>query len=281
MISAERSCNLCGQKNFQVIEEDEKPFRVLRCGNCGLVFVDPLPEMGKLAAHYDPGYYEEWIKAQQKRRSRIWAERLRKLESYRSGGRLLDVGCGDGAFLLAAKQRGWSVEGTEISTYAAQRASDLLGVLVFNGELSAAPFPENEFDAVTLWHVLEHLADPMSCLLRVNRLLKPGGLVVIAVPNVNDLMMQAAYRIFKGRRLRLFSVHDREIHLYHFSATTLRAYLKKTGFDCLSLGPDMGMVGLPKRVVNLLSVIPYYLAGVSIFNALEVFAQSREGGTGE
>ena len=128
MRQVETSCNFCGQRRFTVLEEDEPPFRVLECLNCGLVFVDPFPDIAKLAVHYDEDYYRDWISEQKNKRIRMWEGRLKKLEKQRQGGRLLDVGCGDGAFLKLAQERGWGVSGTEHSSYAAKYVGEALGI---------------------------------------------------------------------------------------------------------------------------------------------------------
>jgi 2-polyprenyl-3-methyl-5-hydroxy-6-metoxy-1,4-benzoquinol methylase len=272
MKPVETICNLCGQGSFKVREDDEPPFRVLECRNCGLVFVDPVPDIAKLADHYDEDYYRDWISAQKDKRIRMWKGRLKKLAKQRQGGRLLDVGCGDGAFLKLAQGSGWEVSGTENSSYAAKYVGKALGIPVFCGELFAAGHPDHSFDVVTMWHVLEHVTDPKRYLREIHRILKPSGLLVIAVPNVNDYIMQVAYRLVKGRPLKLFSKDDREIHLYHFSAETLRNYLRKTGFECLKISPDYGITEYSKKVVNAIAVALYYATGMKIFNSLEAHA---------
>lgn len=80
----------------------------------------------------------------------MWEGRLKKIEKQRQGGRLLDVGCGDGAFLKLAQERGWEVSGTEHSSYAAKYVGEALGITVFCGELFAAGYPDNSFDVVTM-----------------------------------------------------------------------------------------------------------------------------------
>lgn len=265
-------CNLCGQKDFKVIEDDENPFRVLKCRQCGLVFVDPLPEPAVLAAHYNDIYYADWMNIQKEHRLRMWRKRLGKLEKYRRQGRILDVGCAEGVFLKLAKEHGWDVSGTEYSIYAAQYARDILGIDIFCGDLFDAGYPDHSFDVVTMWHVLEHVADPKRYLYEIHRILKLSGLLVVAVPNVNDWVMQAAYRIFKLRPLKLFSKSDREIHLYHFSPRTMTAYLDKTGFLSTGLSPDYGIVQYSKKIVNFTAVTISYLTGMKLFNAFEVYA---------
>jgi len=120
--------------------------------------------------------------------------------------------------------------------------------------------------------VLEHVTDPTSYLQEAHRILKPSGLLVIAVPNVNNLVMKTVYRFVKGRPLKLFSRNDREIHLFHFSDDTLQCYLKKTGFQCRRIGPDHGIAEPYKKMVDAVAVAIYNLTGMKIFNSLEVHA---------
>jgi len=276
MKSLDVRCNLCGQSNFIVLEEDQPPFRVLKCNNCSLIFVYPRPDHSELIGHYNENYYVDWIGTQKDKRIRMWEKRLDKLKRFRSGGRLLDVGCGEGLFLHLAKEHGWQVSGTEISSYAAGYASNSLNVDIFYGEILYAGFPGDFFDVVTMWHVLEHVKDPKAYLTEVRHILKPEGLLVIAVPNVNGMVMRIAYRIARRRRLKLFSKEEKEVHLYHFSADTIKAYLEKTGFECLRLAPDFGIIEGSKKLINMISVIPYFIAGIKIFNSIEVYAQPKE-----
>lgn len=276
MMSHEISCNLCGQSRFKILEEDQVPFKVLKCQNCSLVFVYPQSELGELKDHYDEAYYSEWINAEQEKRRKMWYKRLTRLEKHRDKGMLLDVGCGEGSFLKEAQGRGWQVRGTELSSYSARYASNVLGMDIFCGELKDAKYPDHSFDVVTMWHVLEHVTDPNTYLSEIYRILKPHGLLAMAVPNVNNLVMQLAYRIFKGRKLKYYCKHEREVHLYHFSPATIKIYLEKAGFECLRISPDYGIIDLPKKFTNMIAVIPYYLAGIKVFNALEIFAIAKK-----
>ncbi|MBW1908177.1 MAG: class I SAM-dependent methyltransferase [Deltaproteobacteria bacterium] len=277
MISHEISCNLCGQRHFNILEEDQLPFKVLKCINCSLVFVYPQPEPVELKDHYEEGYYSEWIYTEKKKRLKMWSKRLNSLEKYKNGGMLLDVGCGEGTFLKLAQNSGWKISGTELSSYAAKYASNALGTDVFCGDLEDAKYPDHSFDVVTMWHVLEHVKDPKKYLLEVHRILKSNGLMVIAVPNVNDLVMQIAYRIIKRRKLKLFLKDEKELHLYHFSTGTIKSYLEKTGFDCLKRSPDFGIIASSKKLINVISVLPYYLIRLKIFNSIQIFATPKKG----
>lgn len=276
MTASETICNLCGHYDFRVIEKDESSFQVLKCNHCALVFVDPQPDSDELRDHYSENYYSEWINQQKKKRVRMWQNRLNKIQRHRAKGTLLDVGCGEGLFLKLAQKNGWHISGSELSPYASKYATDTLKTDIFCGDFIEAEFVDNSFDVVTLWHVLEHVEDPKNYLKEIHRILKPKGLMVIAVPNVNDFIMQLAYRAIRRRKIKLYSVNDKEVHLYHFSPKTLATYFDKTEFDCLRISPDFGVIEFSKKLVNWISVIPFYSTGIKIFNSIEALAVPRK-----
>ena len=272
----DKICNLCSCTKFRTLESNGNCFKVFKCTNCSLIFVHPLPPSLKLKMHYNQSYYFKWIEEQKEKRIIMWNKRFNKIKKVYSEGRILDVGCGDGLFLEIAKKNGWHINGTELSPYASKYASENLGTNIFNGELPEAKFPDDTFDVVTMWHVLEHVRDPKSYFREVHRILKPDGLLILAVPNVNNLIMRVAYRVIRGRKMKIFSIDDKEIHLYHFSNKTLKGYFSATGFDCLRLSPDFGIVEYSKRLVNWISVIPYYIFRLNMFNSIEASAVARK-----
>ena len=269
-------CNLCGHNKFETLESDDVSFYVLKCSKCRLVFVHPHPSPIQLKAHYNKNYYVEWITEQKKRREKMWQKRLDRLQQLCQKGKILDVGCGDGLFLQEAKNKGWHVNGTELSFFASTYASKMLDTEIFNGELHEAKFPENDFDVVTLWHVLEHVQDPKNYLKEIHRILKPNGLLMLAVPNANNIVMRLAYRIIKGQKIKIFSIDDKEIHLYHYTAKILKSYFDETGFNCIKFSPDFGIVEFSKRLINWISVIPFYILGIQIYNAIEAVAIAKK-----
>jgi len=131
-------------------------------------------------------------------------------------GHLLDVGCGDGTFLLAARAAGWSVAGTEMNTAPARQAG--LDVYAAISDVrSLAPF-----DSITLWHTFEHLTDPRATLGEIRGLLSPKGVLIIAVPNAGGLQARA----FGAKWFHL----DVPRHLYHFTRPSLANLLRSEGF---------------------------------------------------
>ncbi|HOW42475.1 MAG TPA: class I SAM-dependent methyltransferase [Candidatus Omnitrophota bacterium] len=140
-----------------------------------------------------------------------------------AGGRVLDVGCGNAAYLAWLKQLGWQVQGVEIDPGCVRYAREVFGIDVFAGRLRDAGFADESFDCITLWHSLEHCEDPSGILAECRRILKKGGLLVICVPNVGS--WEAA--LFKQRSL----LCDLPRHFYDFSGRTLSRLLEKNALS--------------------------------------------------
>lgn len=265
------ACNLCGGNRWTT-REVSPPFEVVQCG-CGLVFVTPQPDRSELAAAYDREYYEAW-QSQARQRTRLWTRRLAAVEALAGApGQLADMGCGTGELLRLAKARGWEVTGTEISPHAVKMA-EREGLRVVEGEVWEAGFPAGSFDVVTCWHVLEHTRDPKRLLGEAHRVLRTGGWLLLATPNLNDRFFRAIYPLIRRRRLRLFDPTDREIHLFHFSSRTLRALVESAGFAVRTVGCDRGAaVVWPKSLLNEFAYLWYRLSGLNWGPGLEVVAQ--------
>jgi len=251
--------------------EVEGPTRVVRC-RCGLVFVTPQPPRATLEAAYDPDYYRPWS-AQAPLRERIWRERVRKVAALSPPpGRLLDVGCGDGSFLREAARHGWTVTGTEFSPVGA-RIARAAGVQVFAGELQEARFPGQAFDVITCWHVIEHVANPRRLLGEMHRLLAPGGVLALATPNLEDRVFRLAYLLLRRKRPRLYEPDEREVHLFVYSAHTVRQLVAAEGFTDIRVGFDRGAAAVwTKRAVDALAYGWYVLSGIHWGMGLEVTA---------
>ena len=271
-----RPCPLCGPRD--VVPGDAArplPPRPVVCAACGLVFVDPVPDDAVSESTYDAGYYEPWQGEQASSRRRMWRRRLALLRRRQPAGSLLDVGCGDGQFLEAARAQGWRADGIEFSPEGARRAAARLGRPVAVGDLARTTHLKGPFDVVTLWHVVEHLVDPRAMLEAARSRLSPGGLLVVAVPNLDNLPMRVAYRVARGRALPLYEAGWREPHLSHFDAVTLRALLRGAGFDAIEIIPDRCALEPAKRVIDAVAAALGAMGGRLLTDAIVAFSRRK------
>jgi SAM-dependent methyltransferase len=219
-------CALCADGTTRTLFQVDGTL-IVRCGECGLVRQDTRPLAA--AAIYDSDYYATdnpkggyanyFLDSDVNRRT--FRDRICAIEQrYGRRGRLLDVGCALGDFLLEAKAAGWDVHGVEISSFAAERARER-GLDVRAGRLEELDLPAASFDAITLYDSIEHLTDPVATLAAVGRLLVPGGLVHLVTPNVGGLQARVL-----GRHWYHYKPGE---HLFYFSPTTLRATVERAG----------------------------------------------------
>jgi SAM-dependent methyltransferase len=240
----EVACNLCDSKEWQLLYTvpvrrfgPPGEFGLVRCRNCGLVYVNPRPSPEEVKDYYPAAYHETRASVDMALQRRRQEDKLHKLQAHSRGGRLLDVGCGEGLFLHLARRAGWEVRGVEVAETSTAYARETLNLDVFAGDLLEANFPSQHFDAVTFWHVLEHLHDPRGELREAHRILKPGGLLIVGAPNIAS--WQAGLLGVEWTAL------DIPRHLYHFSPGSLREMLERAGFTCFKFdywlrGHNMG-----------------------------------------
>lgn len=220
------ACNLCGSddKVFLFSAEDYisgDVYDLFECSVCHLVCIFPQPSSEQLEASYPPAYYGKNPFLYEKVDA---FSRYKKICSYvQKGTRVLDVGCGRGLVLDKLKKRGCEVLGTELSSVSARYAREELGLQVEEKDLAECAYGGDAFDTVTMFHSLEHLPDPRSTLLEVNHILKPGGILIIEVPDFASFHA----RVFRKRWFHL----DVPRHLYHFSASTLEKMLIQCNFN--------------------------------------------------
>jgi SAM-dependent methyltransferase len=249
------ACNLCGTQNGRWVC-NLNGFRMVKCSSCGLYYINPQPDDGELRRHYSHYYKPEEFEGRSSYREGsdgLFADILARCKEYKPQGRVLDVGCGYGFFLKLMRDHGYVVQGVELSPSACDYANNRLGLNVFQGFLEEAGFPAAYCDIVVMNNVLEHLADPLSTLLAVNRLLSAGGLLIVAVPNLEfGLPFLYLQRLMgrreietdgqRGERFRLggasqLALFDAPNHLYFFSSATLKRTLEQAGFRLLAVSP--------------------------------------------
>jgi SAM-dependent methyltransferase len=201
-------------------------YQLLRCPSCSLVWLDAPPRPEEMEQHYGSDY-DRLIAEAGDRSPERWQKRRDTLIQYKKEGALLDLGCSSGAFLKSMKGKGWSLHGIEISPSVAKIAVERTGGQIFVGDVLAAPFAPGSFDAVTCFHVYEHVYDPVQVMAKVQEWLKPGGIFYFLVPNIDS----AAAKVFGSYWYGL----EMPRHLSHFSPKALRAIAKKVGLEDLSI----------------------------------------------
>jgi SAM-dependent methyltransferase len=201
--------------------------RIVDCTSCGLGRLHPCPSTELISQFYPPSYYGvtgakfvplvEWLVRL------VGARHVRALSrGLNPGARVLDVGCGRGVLLSALARRGFEAHGFEMSPSAATGV-DPRAIVRFGKSLPDAGYPREYFDQVIVWHVLEHLPDPRRTLEEIRRILRPGGRLVVAVPNYSSLQARCCGAGW-------FHL-DPPRHLFHFPAESLRHLLESTGFQ--------------------------------------------------
>jgi SAM-dependent methyltransferase len=206
---------------------------IYRCTECGLIFPNPMPVPSAIDEHYDdPECYfsEHSLEGKTAGYSAV-------LDSFEQlgvrPGRLLDVGAGRGEGLRAACERGWQAVGLEPSSKFAQAARLTSGAEVVETPLEERPFPESSFDAVLLGAVLEHVFNPHILLAEIHRVLRPGGILWLDVPNEAGafFVLGNIYHRARGRDWVVnLSPTFPPYHVFGFTPRSLQRLLKNTGF---------------------------------------------------
>ncbi len=235
-------CQLCGSRRRSTMFEDP-PFTVVRCSDCGLVYVTPRLVGEALLEVYNEDYWKS-----DNPKVRGYADYAREAVLYLKTfekrmalvqrwlpqpARVLDVGCAAGYFLRVLQRRGHDVHGVELSPAIAKEAVSHLGservhVGTLDDAVAAMDYKPQSFDLVTLWDVIEHVPDPQSVLRRVRELVKPGGHLLLETQNV-----ASRWARLLGRRWHHYKHHE---HLYHFTPATIRRLLDDCGFRTLEVG---------------------------------------------
>jgi SAM-dependent methyltransferase len=236
------SCLVCGcdryaalfQASDRLYHTTTREFAVVRCGECGLVRLDPPPAPGELHLYYPENYWfapDETAAGRMEERYRrlVLRDHVRFVEqalrNSRATGPLLDVGCGGGLFLGMMRQRGFGVLGLDNSREAAAIAWRRQGAPAVCGMLENAPFPMGSVAGLTMFHVLEHLYDPRAYLIAARQLLARDGRLVVQVPNAASWQFRVLGRSWNGV--------DVPRHLFDFRDRDMEKLLESCGFEVL------------------------------------------------
>ena len=234
------ACPICNEQDYTEHLFVDNSFNIVRCKQCGLVYVNPQPTIEDLVKKYNEktglnegssvsyphglkvytGFeYAHMLKANI--RSRI-------IRKYRKEGRILEIGCSVGYFLKVMRDQGYKTYGVEIFNLAADYGKKNFNLNIFCGDVSSADFANEEFDIVTMFDVISHLRAPIRTLKEINRILKVDGLLVFETGNKGEFDS-------KEQITKWGDEWGPEEHLFHYSRKALRKLLKKTGFEVLEI----------------------------------------------
>jgi SAM-dependent methyltransferase len=208
----------------------EHLFRIVRCRECGMDYVNPRLRGDLLTRHYaEHDLYLDLRGSQLEARRAYFRQTLDSIEAEqrRAGlaagkGRLLDVACSEGTFVALAREDGWRAEGIEISAPSAAHGRDVLKLPIRTGTLEEASYDTASFDVITVQSFLEHSEEPRRLLAEIHRVLAPGGLLYANVCNGRSL----AARLEKADWYN----YDPVVHLSYFSPATLGRLARDAGF---------------------------------------------------
>lgn len=222
-------------KDFSVSGED---YVIWQCAHCSLRFTQDIPNEASIGAYYkSPDYISHTNtnkgfinRTYQKVRNRTLQQKAALIinETGVANGRILDVGCGTGAFLNVMQKKGWSIEGIEPDYDARLLARQLYNIEAKEPSVTAE-MEANSFDAITLWHVLEHVHELHSYVERLKELLKGKGKLFIAVPNYQSVDANH-YRPY-------WAAYDVPRHLYHFSPQSMAILMRQHGLKIIEKKP--------------------------------------------
>lgn len=231
-------CNICGADEYIVVYPstvgDSPPLPdeyvstaprygryhdIVKCKHCGLVYMNPRD--ADIQALYTEAVDEEYIASRDDRLA-TFGELIKKIQQFKTSGRILDVGTYGGIFLSAALEAGYEAQGIEPSAWAVEHARRTTGAAVIQGTCETIEFGPDKFDLITMWDVIEHLEDPSLCLRRLRGRLKDDGLVFITTHDIGSLFA----RVMGKRYMWLM-----RFHLYHFSPATLEDMMSRAGYE--------------------------------------------------
>jgi 2-polyprenyl-3-methyl-5-hydroxy-6-metoxy-1,4-benzoquinol methylase len=209
----------------------KEQFEIFKCADCTFTFTQNYPEEDKINLYYDSEEYishsdtnkgiinnfyklARSIMLQKKKRIIIKASGLRT-------GNLLDIGSGTGHFANEMNNSGWNVTGVEINNKVRENAISSFGLNFILPEKMSS-LPDNSFDCITLWHVMEHFHEPNKYFREINRLVRPAGVVIVALPNIDS-----PDAVYYGK---YWAALDVPRHLWHFNLETFKKIVEYNGF---------------------------------------------------
>ena len=270
------NCLVCGSKQFDpfLVCKDytvsQELFNVVSCKNCGFKFTNPRPENSVLGNYYKAESYVSHTNSNKGVVNKLYhlvrnytlKSKIKLIEGFVSRGTILDYGCGTGMFLSAIKNSGWETYGMEPDDDARKIAIEN-GANAFSDKIKLEPsIKDKSLNAITLWHVLEHVTDMQDTLKYFKNKINKNGVLIIAVPN--HISYDAKY--YKEH----WAAYDVPRHLHHFELKSMKDLVEKAGFILQETKP----MKFDSFYVSMLSE-KYKTGSVNLFKAFWIGLQSN------
>lgn len=236
-------CPLCGSEKCRVFLKNGEDFeygikgkfKLFRCASCGLISLFPIPTVEQLLVSYPDSYHSYNIPVSKITQLLAYvtlrqeAKKIKRLIGNK--GKILDVGCADGEHFDILKKFGnWQFVGIDFNDKIVKKGK-IEGREIYTTTLEEFDYPKKNFDLVIMDHLLEHVVDPVLTLRAAYSLLKSGGYLIGAAPNINSLDRILFQRFWGGFHLPR--------HVWHFTPTTLSKMFEKTGFNLRKLDYEL------------------------------------------
>ena len=236
------NCPICNSTQFSpfMVCKDHtvsrETFHIVQCNSCGFKFTNPRPEENKLGDYYKSEDYVSHSNTKkgfinstyQTVRKYTLLKKLQLISTYYKTGNILDIGCGTGEFLNICKSAKWKTIGIEPDSGARKMAMENHGLDV-REESEIKNLESEYFDIISMWHVLEHVPKLNERIEDLKRLIKPNGMIIIAVPNCNSLDAN----IYKEH----WAAYDVPRHLYHFTPQDIEKLFQNSGMKVVRVLP--------------------------------------------
>jgi len=235
-------CIICGSElisdHIQCIDHfvTQESFMISKCNDCGFCFTNPRPDIDSIAPYYESKDYISHSKIERGLTNRLFhiarhftiRAKAGIVRKYSSGNNLLDYGCGTGEFLHFMNKKAYMVRGVEPNSLARKHAIDTYSLDVF-GEGDIKSIPDGSLNAITLWHVLEHIYPLEERIKQFHQKLNTDGTLFVALPNINS---------YDAKKYKNFwAAFDVPRHIYHFTPETIKPFMNNFGFSHVASKP--------------------------------------------
>ncbi len=231
-------------------------FSIYRCRECRQVYLWPVPDPGEVRALFSELYREGTGSVPELKSYysfcyentpsnplvQLYERWLDVMESCRSPGRLLDVGCGTGLFMDVARKRGWTPCGVDECSEAIEHSREQFGLEAREGTFAGLRSEGRSFEAISMWDIIEHTREPVELLEAARECLAPGGILALSTPNqrsILDVVAGSLYRVSGGRVRAPLEKFYIEQHFLYFTPETLESALNRAGFQLALLRHEL------------------------------------------